>query len=208
MLATLLPKLITELKNELLREYKCVEITNIKIDEKLNKYKISVIIEKTSALVYTYKKNVLKCIKRNNTDCKLRFSKDENGKKNIHGEAVNVHDFSAMCLNNNNYYGILSYTNGNIYKGHFNSLLKANGHGILKFASGDKYEGNWKNDKRHGQGTYNYFVTGSEFVGNYINGKQHGTGIMYGLNGNRSICPKDNCMNWKENYRECSIHKN
>lgn len=51
----------------------------------------------------------------------------------------------------NNGYGVMKWTNGERYEGHFTNGMR-NGYGIYTWPSGAAYAGQWMNDKRHGEG--------------------------------------------------------
>ena len=77
--------------------------------------------------------------------------------------------------------GKLTYENGDVYEGGF-IADKPSGEGILTFSNGDKYVGGFKNGKRHGEGTYTY-ADGSTYEGSFEGGVKHGEGIYRSIDG-------------------------
>ena len=80
-------------------------------------------------------------------------------------------------------HGVLEYSNGSRYEGHFKEDLR-HGHGVFEFASGNRYEGQFKDGKIHGHGVYE-FASGGRYEGGWKDGKKHGYGVHEFAKGGR-----------------------
>ena len=64
-------------------------------------------------------------------------------------------------------YGIINYSNGDIYEGEFKNGI-AEGYGVINYLNGEKYQGEWKNGKAEGFGR-EFHSDGTKFEGEFHN---------------------------------------
>ena len=87
-----------------------------------------------------------------------------------------------VCRENG--YGLMRYTNEDIYEGPFVAGMRQGENGRMTYASTASYIGEWENDKRNGTGTYTY-ANGDVYTGAWVQNEMTGSGKMtYAAGGN------------------------
>lgn len=84
--------------------------------------------------------------------------------------------------------GQLTYRNGTVCHGRYNSKIKINSFADCKYASGARYKGTMERGKRHHEGTYQY-SDGAVYRGTWKYGVKHGRGEMKYANGKVYVGP-------------------
>mgnify|MGYP001810314713 CR=1 FL=1 len=61
------------------------------------------------------------------------------------------------------------------YDGAMNEQGQRHGYGVMKYTNGDVYEGMWETDKKHGLGKQIH-RNGDIYEGEFVHGRKHGKG--------------------------------
>lgn len=84
--------------------------------------------------------------------------------------------------NQQNGFGILKYSNGDIYKGYFKDGVP-HGHGSFKqgnftTSAASIYIGDWILGSKSGYGIMHDIISGEKYLGNWSDNKKHGQGLI------------------------------